>query len=628
MRVSASSFLKIATGFVVLLLMSLTAMGQANRASITGTVTDATGGVMAGVDVSARNTDTNIETTAVSNDDGIYLLPNLPPGTYALTFRKSGFKEVKQPEFTLISTQVARIDVKMQVGAASENVTVTAEAPVLDVETVSVGTNMNGKVVTDLPLSIYGGGRFVEDFAVAMTPGYSPISSPYGAVVNGSQWFAKDYTVDGTTGTASIRGNSMETGPSMEAVEELQAQTSGLDSAAAITNGGVMSFTLKSGSNKFHGSAFGLGHNEFLDANTWTNDFNGDPKAKARAWDYGGSLGGPILKNKLFFFGAFERYTQADFTLGGYSGFVPTQDMLSGDFSALLGSNLCNDSSSSMGNCGQSSNNGGTYSSPINVKNNAGQTLPLQAGMIFDPTTGNQFTGNKIDPSRFSSVSQKVNAIYQQYYPAQRAGLNDNNRITKSNSPDQTPNQAVVKLDYDLTSRDKLSGSWIYNNRPRTLVDSGGIWQEGSTDGGPLAASRVQRVNSDQYRLSESHSFTPNVLNVFNFTYNWYAQGDTPASGGDWNTQLGFTGAGASNFPLISFGDAVNGYGVTYIGNTFQGSSSGATILTGDTVTWTKGRHTMSFGGDFRAYQVNSHKGQGALSFNSCRTTTDGGFTG
>src|SRR5208282_564175 len=328
--------LRLVASLLVLLLSSFGALGQSNRASITGTVTDSSGAVIVGVDVTARNVDTNVETTTVSNGDGIYLLPNLPPGKYALTFRKTGFKEIVQPAVTIISTQVAEINRTMQVGAATENITVTAEAPVLDSESTSFGTNMNGNVVTDLPLSIYGGGRFIEDFAVAITPGYSPISSPYGAVVNGSQWFTKDYTIDGTSGTSSIRGDSMETGPSMEAVQELQAQTSGLDAATAITNGGVMSFTLKSGTNKFHGSLFGYGHNEFLDANTWTNDITGAPKAEARAWDYGASIGGPIRKDKLFLFGAFERFTYNDFTLGTYSQFVPTTAMLNGDFSALL----------------------------------------------------------------------------------------------------------------------------------------------------------------------------------------------------------------------------------------------------------------------------------------------------
>ena len=483
MKALASALLRFSGLLSVLFLCTYGAAGQANRASITGTVTDASKGVIAGVEISARNVDTNLETTSVSNGDGIYDLPNLPPGTYALTFRKAGFKEVVQPSITLISTQVAEINVVMQVGAATENITVTAEAPILDSESATIGTNMNGKVVTDLPLSIYGGGRFIEEFAVALTPGYSPISSPYGAVVNGSQWFTKEYTVDGTSATSSIRGDSMETGPSMEAVDELQAQTSGLDSASAITSGGVMAFTLKSGTNSFHGSVFGYGHNEFLDANTWTNDLTGAAKAKARAWDYGGSVGGPILKDKLFFFGTFERYTQNDFTLGNYSVSVPTTDMLNGNFSALL------DTSTILGT------------------DNAGNTV--YKGAIFNPKTGDVFPGNIIPTSDFSSVSQKILAIFEKDYAPGRPGLNGNEQFPLNNSPSQTPNQGVVKLDYVLTHIDKLSGSWIVNNRPRTLLDSGGVWETGSTTGGPLADAREQVVKSNEFRISEAHSFYP-----------------------------------------------------------------------------------------------------------------------
>jgi len=235
---------------------------QSNRATITGTVTDSTGAAVAGVQVTVKDLGTSALSTAESNEDGLYTVPNLFPGKYSLEFKKDGFKPVDFPSVTLESTQVAQINAALQLGAVTENITVTADAPVLDRESVAIGTNMKGDVVTDLPLSIYGGGRFVENFAVAITPGYSPISSPYGAVVNGGQWFTKDYTIDGTSGTSSIRGDSMESGPSMEAVQEVQAQTSGIDAASAITSGGVMSFTIKSGTNKFHGSAFGYGHNE------------------------------------------------------------------------------------------------------------------------------------------------------------------------------------------------------------------------------------------------------------------------------------------------------------------------------------------------------------------------------
>jgi len=397
-----------------------------------------------------------------------------------------------------------------------------------------------------------------------------------------------------------------------------------LSAENGITSGGVIALNLKSGTNKFHGSAFGYGHNELLDANTWTNDNEGLPKAKARAWDYGGSVGGPIIKNKTFFFGTFERYTQNDFTLGGFNSFVPTQGFLSGDFSALLGPNLCTDPvNGNVGNCGQPDGGSGTFSGAINVKNNAGQTVPLQAGMIFDPTTGSQFTGNAIPSGRISAVAQKIIPSFQKYYAPESTSLFANNRLPSNNSPAQTPNQAVIKLDHNLTSNDRLSGSWIYNHRPRTLVDSGGIWASGSTDGGPLSAARVQMVRAYEYRAGESHIFKPNVLNVFNATYNWYWNGSVPASSGtDWASQLGFGSTGANNFPQISFGNQVNNYGVTYIGNTWQGNYSGAIFLYGDSLSWTTGRHSFTFGGDFRAYQINSHKGSGALNFNFLPSTT------
>jgi hypothetical protein len=581
-----------------------TALAQVNRASITGTITDPSGAPMPGVKVSARNLDTGVVTTTVSNNDGNYLVPNLPIGTYFVTYSKDGFKVVENPKLALESSQVAGISPQMQMGTTSQNVTVTAEAPVLDREDAVIGTHLTGEVVTDLPLSIYDGGRFAENFAVAITPGYSPISSPYGAVINGGQWFTKDYTVDGTSATSSIKGDSLETGPGLEAVAELNAQTSGLDAQSAITSGGVIAFTLKSGTNGFHGSLFGYGHNEFLDANTWTNDNQGLPKAEKRAWDYGASAGGPIWKDKTFFFGTFERYTQTDFTLGGYSAFVPTSQMLSGNFSALLNT--------------------------ANVLGTDTHGNPIYQGAIFNPNDpGAVFVGNIIPTTMFSSVAQKIIKIYQEDYAPEQAGLNNNNRVTRSNSPDQTPNQAVVKLDHNLSNRDRLSGSWIYNHRPRTLEDSGGIWEQGSSDGGPLADARLQIVRSHEFRVSESHTFSSNLLNVFSATYNWYFNASVPASSGtDWNSTLGLGDTGVDNFPVISFGGAVNGYGVTGIGNGFEGHSTGATMLTGDTVTWTKGHHSLSFGGEFRAYQVNSHTGSGVDSFNFNPQTTDGGYTG
>jgi hypothetical protein len=268
------------------------AWSQSNRGSITGIVTDSTSAVIPGAAVTATNVATGVRTGAVSNQDGNYVVPNLAPGVYTVEFQRDGFKTVLRPSVTVNSTQVVRIDTVLTVGKVTATVTVSGGAPILDMDTASVGTNLQSSVVNALPLSIYGGGRFIGSFAVAITPGYSPISSPYGAVVNGGQWFTKDYTIDGTSGTSNIRGDSMDGGPNMEAVQQVQAQTSGLDAQSSITGGGVMAYNLRSGTNQFHGSLFLYGHNELLDANTWTNDSLGLRKPKERAWDYGFSLGG------------------------------------------------------------------------------------------------------------------------------------------------------------------------------------------------------------------------------------------------------------------------------------------------------------------------------------------------
>jgi hypothetical protein len=601
---------------IVVFLAGQGAWSQANRATITGTVTDQSGAIVPGAQVTAINAGTNVPNSTVSNDVGNYVIPNLFPGVYTLQVKLNGFETFERPNIILDSTEVARVEVALKVGSASETVTVTTAAPILDMDTAQVGTNMKADTVNALPLSIYGGGRFIEDFAVQITPGYSLESSPYGAVVNGSQWFVKDYTIDGTSGTSNIRGDSMDGGPSMEAVEELQAETSGIDAADATTGGGLMHFSLKSGSNTFHGSAFTYGLNEVLDANTWTNDNQGTPKAKDRGWDYGFSLGGPVHKNKTFFFGTFERFDRTDWRLNSGGATVPTADFLAGNFGALLGAPLWtyqgNTTPCSGPNC---------PGTPIMVTNDAGQSLQAQEGMIYDPATGNQFTNNTIP--KISAVAQKVNSYYSNYAP-NLGGITNNERTLLSNTPSQTPNEFVVKLDHVLTAKDRLTGSWIYDHKPRLLDDGGGVWQSGSSNGGPLSNMREQFYHQQQYRISESHTFTPNFLNVFNITDAYDDNGSVPADPGDWNSQVGFGSDSSDNFPVISFSDGQQGISETYVGNGWQGDIAGAVITTGDTVTWTKNRHSFSFGGDFIAHDVNYRSGSGAYSFNFSYQNTSG----
>src|SRR5208337_1368507 len=148
---------------------------------------------------------------------------------------------------------------------------------------------------------------------------------------------------------------------------------------------------------------------------------------------------------------------------------------------------------------------------------NAGTMLQAQVDMIYDPLTGHQFTGNVIPGPRLSGVAQQVNTFYANY-PPNLGGLTNNERTLLSNTPSQTPNEFVIKLDQVLGQHDLLSGSWIYDHKPRLLDDGGGVWESGTTSGGPMSNQRDQFYSQQQYRISESHTFTPNLLNVLNFT--------------------------------------------------------------------------------------------------------------
>ncbi len=573
----------------LILLIAGALWAQSDRATVTGTVKDPTGAVIPGVTVTAVNVNTAVRTTTVTNNVGLYSILNLPIGKYTVLFDKDGFKKLERSGIALSTAQVAQIDVELPVGTTSDSVVVTTEAPVLDTQTSVLGTNMQGGVVSDLPLNA-GGGRQVENFAFAITPGVE--GNGWTAVISGTQNFTKEVIIDGTTQNSSIQGDVMEASPTMEAVQEVQAQTSGLDAERGVTSGGVINFGLKSGTNKFHGSAFGFGHNEILDATPW----GATSKPKSRFWDYGFSAGGPIIKNKTFVFGALEKYVEHDFRMGGIgpgtgAATVPTTAMLNGDFSALLGG-------------------------PLENAVNACTGAPILSGSIFDPLTGCPFPGNTIDPSRFSSTSKQIVDLYKKYYTPEIDSLTGNLRSPAKGTPSQTPIEVTVKVDHNLSDNNRLSGSWIYNMRPRTLNDSGGIWAPGTTDGGPMTLARTQRVISNSWRLSDQYTISPRAINVFNFTYNEYLNGSVPSlQGTNWNQQLGFGDTGANNFPAINFGPAVNGYSTTTVGNSWQGHWVAGNYVWGDTVTMVRGRHTIKFGGELRAMQINSKAGDGTLHF-------------
>jgi len=612
-------------GLLAQLLMAGFLWAQADRGAITGTVMDPTGAVVPGVQVTATNADTKVQTSATTNDVGLYSILNLPIGRYTVAFSKQGFKTYDRSGITVGIAQVVRLDATLQVGALTESVTVTAEASILETSQTQVGSGMRSQVVTDLPLSI-SGGRSLESFAYAVVPTVE--GDNWTSHIAGSLAFTKEVLIDGTSAVVQIGGHIGESSPTMEAVEEFKVETSGVRAEDGRTGGGAYKFTLKSGTNTFHGSAFGFLHNEVLNANTWESNFRGEDRARDRQQVYGFSAGGPLIKNKTFAFGAFEKYMQERFVLGSLDKTVPIPDFLDGDFSALL------DTNNVLGTdrLGRPVYSGMIYDPATQRTVTAGAVDPVtgltaaRSGMVrdgfgFDLLTGLPITGdaNVIPSGRFSSVSSKIVDIFRTSYAPMGPGLVNNSAITRQNDPWFHQTQLTFKADHNFSEKHRLSGHFNWIERPRILVDQGGIWdpKDPGKAGGPLANSRKQEVTSRRFALNQTYNVSPNVLNVLSFTYGRYRNPSyTEASKTqDWPEVLGLGTTGARNFPVITFGNAVNGVWTERIGASWSDFYVSNIYIANEALTWVKGRHTLKFGADIRFMQLSSHASTPYLNF-------------
>lgn len=602
---------------VVVLLGLGTIVAQSDRASITGTVKDASGAVIADAKIVVTNVATNTATTTTTNNLGTYTVLNLPIGQYQLTVSKNGFGTYDRTGIGLSISQVAELNVVLKVGGTAETVTISEDAPLLQTQTDSISTNLRNEAITELPLNVQGG-RNLSNFMFAYVAGVE--GSDYDSHIGGSQSKTKEVMIDGTSAVAQLGGYISESSPPMEAVEEFQVSTAGLRADEGRSGGGVFRYNMKSGTNSWHGSGLYYMHNEDFNATAWDKKYNyplcvtnaGSNTATAaacgrtfgkpedRLYNYGASFGGPIKKDKLFFFAAWERYSFANYGLGGLGSTVPTAAFLNGDFSALL------DTSTVLGTDG------------------AGQTV--YKGAIIDPTTGNVFVGNQIPTARFSAVSKKIVDIYKQYYVPLSANLINNNAMPANNPATwYQSNQYSVKMDYNLSDFHRINGSLIYAYIPRLLSDQGGIWSPGSTDGGPLANAYDHNTTAPAIRLSESWNISNNKINVFNITFNRFHNPSFARSqAGNWSKALGLGDFGAGNFPIIKF-QGVNSDQHRYannvavdegqLGSQFNDFYTANTLLFNDNFSWVTGRHTFKFGGDLRIMQFNTHGDEGVPQF-------------
>jgi len=586
-------------GLLGILLFALAALGQTDRGTITGRVTDASGAVMPETQVAATNLDTRVVYRNTSNQLGIYSILSLPVGKYDVEFRRDGFKTYKQEGVTISIGQVVKLDTALAVGAVTQTVSVTGDASLLNTELATVGTNLKSADLQILPLSVQGG-RDVSSFAFNTVP--TVLGNDWATTIAGSLTLSKAIVVDGTDANAGIQGT--QTSPGMEAVQEFEVQSSGLSADAAATGGGAFLYTLKSGTNRFHGSGYGFLANEFLDANTWDNNYFHRPRPRDRYDDYGFSAGGPVYlpkiyngRDKTFFFASYEKYDQTDLRFTANSVTVPTAAFLNGDFSALLDKTV----------------NFGTDA--------AGNTI--YRGAIFDPSTQNVFPGNIIPTNRISAESQKMVALYKLYAPTTSA-MTSNYPAPTNSSPLINSRRLDFKVDENFSEKNHLSWSINHFTNPSTSApDLPTLWLAGSSAPGPLTRAKYSLTTSTGIRLVDAHTFTPTLLNTFSFAYNYWGQADHPGSPNV--GALGFPtfGTAANSLPEMGFG-CVNTFQQiceNNIGNRFGYGYDFTQWHFRDDLTWIKGRHTLKFGGEYIMYRPTDTGQRGTMGYGFSNVT-------
>jgi Carboxypeptidase regulatory-like domain/TonB dependent receptor len=321
------------------MLCSLPAGAQTLYGSITGTVTDAQGAAVPGATVTATNVGTQHTVSVPTDSDGNYTMHNMLPGTYDLIAALTGFRELKQTGLRVTANTRIRVDIKLEVGALAETVTVVSESTLLQTEKADLNTELASKEIVNLPLNQFRNYQALLNLSPGATPAQfqnAEIDTPGRALrtsVNGMQGNSNAFRIDGAVSVNLWLPHHVGYVNSAETIDTVNISTNNFDADQGMAAGAAVTVVTKSGTNDLHGSAFFLRTQDEFNANTFNNNANGLAKPNLSNSIYGGTLGGPILRDKLFFFGAWERYQGRR---GVNSTYVaPTAKMRAGDFSEV-----------------------------------------------------------------------------------------------------------------------------------------------------------------------------------------------------------------------------------------------------------------------------------------------------
>jgi hypothetical protein len=542
---------------------------NSNSGDIRGTVTDSTGALVPGADVTVTNTDTGVVNHYVTNNDGLYDTNSILPGNYTLEFSKQGFEKFKRDSVPL-EVGIVTVNAALQVGSATQEVVVSSQAPLLKTEDAQVSTTLTTAQLDNLPNTDPENGW---TYLLKLIPGAT--STPMGSngggsgdaepqadqAINGTMPYFSSFLVDGGSIWLPHSAN-IDQGLS-EAVSEVNVIAT---NAPAQYGGGGTVFNVisKSGTNQFHGSLYDNFQNDALNARDYFNDTGA--KGRVRYNYLGGSVSGPILKNKMFFFYNYQQLFNPQNAITKAS--EPTQAMKAGCFNpALFGTSLTLDA-----------RHGGT---PLT-------TNPAQCG-TYDSNNGADLA---IPPADFDPVAVNIQNGY--YLNPNLSGLSNNYSYLAPAVNNQT--KMFGRLDYSITPNNRINFSIVSRYAP----------VEVSYNGSPNCPVNCQNNSSDgsNAQISDVYTISPTMVNEFRFSFNREADYDAQQSLGlGIPAKLGLQFSTADVFPSVTVGgtgapsNLGPGTEALFIQNTFAPS---------DTLTWIKGKNILHFGFELLMEEDNS----------------------
>lgn len=529
------------------------AQAQAFSASLRGFVYDSTGAVVPEATVTLSSPEKGLTQTLATRPDGMYAFTLLRPGTYNLRVEKSGFQAYVQSGIVLAVGQTAAQDVTLQLGAVTQEITVTGSASMLDTTNVNVASDVTGRQVVELPLNLRNVfGLVFLNSSVNNAAQWQMVNNPgqqgtadqdlYFMTVGGGRFGTTAVLLDGHWDTGGDWGGFVYV-PSVDSTQEFKIQTNSFSVQYGWSTGNVVNVVTKSGTRGFHGSAFEFLRNDNLDANNFFANRAGVSKPEFKRNQFGFTAGGPLYipklyeqRDKTFIFGLYEGLRQG--TPLTFTGTVPTPAMKNGDFSALLGGSIGTDC------LGRNVLSGQIYN-PLTTRTiTAGQVDPTSGltatcgGFIRDPIAGNDLSG----------MINSVSGNFLQYWPDPLSNALTNN-LTWAGSAPVSSDEYSIRVDHNISEKSRLYGRWSQKRAFKQLAAE--VFGADNPGGGGIVAP------NDRWdaALNFTHTFSPTLVMSVNLGVTRWSEGNLAQAYPFNPSTLGlpaFLDGNSNQFPNIS----------------------------------------------------------------------------